>query len=132
MPYEALRPLTAMDVEHGNQPALLIPLANSSGHARISPEDYQAVLSQGFSPNWYLHGDTVTTHRQSTGHARVSRIMLGIAMPGHRATRVSHTNGDKTDLRRSNLITKTVNETKPRYGRDDRRPGAPADAGWRP
>lgn len=130
MPYEALRPLTAMDVEHGGQPLLLIPLANSSGHARISPEDYQTVLSHGYSPNWYIHGEAVTTHRHSSGHSRVSRIILGIAEPGHRSTRVSHANGDKTDLRRCNLTTKKVNEAKRRYGRDDRRPGAPADAGW--
>lgn len=132
MAHAALRPSTSTTDMTTGSPVLLIPLANSSRFARISPEDFLQLIEAGFSPNWYLHGDTVTTHRQSSGYARVSRILLGIAGPGHRATRVSHANGDKTDLRRSNLTTKRVNETKPRYGRDDRRPGAPADAGWRP
>lgn len=128
MPYEALRPHT-LDLDNG-QPLLRIPLANSSGHARISPEDYRQVIAQGYSPNWYMKLGQVTTYSPLSGHARVARIILGIAKPGHRSTRVSHANGDNTDLRRSNLTTKNVTEARPRYGRDDRRPNARSGAGW--
>lgn len=131
-PYEALRPpLTTTDPEDAS-PLLRVHLANTDRFALIAPADYHQVLSQGFSPNWYLHGGGyVTTYRAASGHLKVSRIILGVSQPGHRDVRVSHANGDLTDLRRRNLITNQVKETKPRYGRDDRRPNAPAGAGWR-
>jgi hypothetical protein len=131
MTYEALRPPAPTTDERDGSPLLLIPLANSDRFARISPSDYQKVLSAGFSPNWYLNLGYVTTYSAASGYAKVSRIILGIAGKGHRAIRVTHDNGDQTDLRRRNLVTNEVKETKPRYGRDDRRPQAPAGAGWR-
>ncbi|WP_038358585.1 hypothetical protein [Bosea sp. UNC402CLCol] len=132
MSLEALRPPITTTDPADTSPLLQVPLANSDKSALIAPEDYRRVLSAGFSPNWYLHcGGYVTTYRASTGYARVSRIILGIAEPGHRKIKVSHSNGDLTDLRRKNLVTNEVNETKPRYGRDDRRPNAPEGAGWR-
>lgn len=131
-PYEALRPPTTTTDPEDASPLLQVHLANTDRFALIAPADYQRVLSQGFSPNWYLHGGGyVTTYRAASGHLKVSRIILGVSQPGHRDVRVSHANGDLTDLRRRNLVTNQVNEAKPRYGRDDRRPQAPAGAGWR-
>lgn len=131
-PYEALRPLTTTTDPQDTSPLLQVPLANTDRFALIADADYQQVLAAGFSPNWYLHsGGYVTTYKAVCGHRKVSRIILGIAEPGHRKIRVSHLNGEPTDLRRRNLVTNEVKETKPRYGRDDRRPNAPKGAGWR-
>lgn len=131
MPYEALRPPdTTTDVRTG-QPFLRVPLANSDRFARISPQDHQRVLAAGFSPNWYLHLGYVTTYAKGRGHARVARVILGLTSPQDRSVRVSYVSGDHTDLRRLNLTIRKVSETKPRYGRDDRRPQARSGAGWR-
>jgi len=131
MKYEALRPPTPTTDPADCSPLLQVPLANSDSFALIAPEDYQRVRSAGFSLNWHLHHGYVTTYSGTARYAKVSRIILGIAGKGHRAIRVTHDNGDLTDLRRKNLVTNEVKETKPRYGRDDRRPQAPAGAGWR-
>lgn len=131
MKYEALRPPTPTTDPADSSPLLQVPLANSDSFALIAPDDYQRVRSAGFSLNWHLHHGYVTTYSATSGYAKVSRILLGIAGKGHRAIRVTHDNGDVTDLRRRNLVTNEVKETKPRYGRDDRRPQAPAGAGWR-
>ncbi len=131
MPYEALRPPDTTTDDRTGQPYLRVPLANSDKFARISLQDHQRVLAAGFSPNWYLHLGYVTTYAKRRGHARVARIILGLTSPQDRSVRVSYASGDHTDLRRLNLTTRRVSETKPRYGRDDRRPQARAGAGWR-
>lgn len=131
MQYEALRPPLPTTDPADTSALLQVPLANSDSFALIAPDDYQRVRSAGFSLNWHLHHGYVTTYSGTARYAKVSRIILGIARAGFRKVRVSHANGDLTDLRRKNLTTNEVKETKPRYGRDDRRPNAPAGAGWR-
>lgn len=131
MKYEALRPPIPTTDPADSSPLLQVPLANSDSFALIAPDDYHRVRSAGFSLNWHLHHGYVTTYSGTARYAKVSRIILGIAGKGHRAIRVTHDNGDLTDLRRRNLVTNEVKETKPRYGRDDRRPQAPVGAGWR-
>lgn len=131
MKYEALRPPIQTTDPADSSTLLQVPLANSDRFALIAPDDYHHVIAAGFSPNWHLHLGYVTAYSGASRYAKVSRIILGIAGKGHRATRVTHANGDLTDLRRRNLVTNEVKETKPRYGRDDRRPNAPAGSGWR-
>ena len=122
-------PLAATDPADAS-PLLLVPLANTDDHAKVAPEDYEAVIAAGFSPNWYLHHGRVLSFSRAEGYARVARIILGLAGKGRRGSRVSHVNGDATDLRRKNLTVREVAMTKARYGTDDRRPEAVAGAGW--
>jgi hypothetical protein len=131
MKYEALRPPIPTTDPADSSPLLQVPLANSDSFALIAPDDYRRVRAAGFSLNWHLHHGYVTTYSRTARYAKVSRIILGIARHGFRKVRVSHSNGDLTDLRRRNLVTNEVKETKARYGRDDRRPNAPKGAGWR-
>lgn len=107
------RPPTFTHDERG-QPIAIVPLAN--GHsARLDRCDWESLLQRGITGNW-------TFNEVGKGHAYVrakalgkklvmiAREILG-ARPGEI---VGYRNGDRTDLRRSNLLLSRGGRAKPR------------------
>lgn len=99
--------------EHG-QPIVLVPLA--TGHtARVDLADWEALLLRGVSPNWTRNTAVagfayVRARGPGRGLVMVAREIVG-ARPREI---VSHRNGDRTDLRRSNLKISTGGRAKAR------------------
>lgn len=105
-------PLFTTD-EHG-QPIAVITLADGRT-ARLDARDWEALLQRGVSPNWLLNsvGGGFAYVRAKTPGQRVvmvAREILG-ARPGEIA---GYRNGDRMDLRRSNLMLSRGGRAKPR------------------
>jgi len=91
---------------------VLVPLATGQT-ARVDPADWEALLLRGISPNW-------TRNTAGPGFAYVRArgpgrglVMIAREVVGARPREiVSHRNGDRLDLRRSNLKLSTGGRAK--------------------
>jgi hypothetical protein len=82
-----------------------VPLANG-GHATVDAEDYRRLMREGVSPCWTLNEAGPCRSYVRVPNAKVEGRLEVVArlltMPG-RGMIVKYSNGDRTNLRQSNL-----------------------------
>lgn len=74
--------------------------------ARIDQDDYNAIMEQGFSDQWWLHSNGRNRAYVRTtrfGEPGVTATVARLVASGRSGTRVRYFNCDPLDLRRSNL-----------------------------
>ena len=97
------RPITISEVHSFDVRDLVqVPLGRSGLEATVDYDDYQELLALGLSPNWCLTGGNVVT-RKDGNLLTVARIIVD-AQPGEI---VAYSDGDRTNLRRGNLVLKS-------------------------
>lgn len=97
--------------EHG-QPIAVITLANGTT-ARLDLIDWESLLQRGVSPNWTLNsvGGGFAYVRAKTPGQRA--VMIAREITGAQPRQIAgYRNGDRTDLRRSNLTLTTGGRAK--------------------
>ena len=94
-----------------NKQIVRLPLAGEGGNALINREDFDRLVDElGLSTNWTLNMGQVRAPLNSTkGHLiGVARALLGAGAKQY----VAYVNGDRTDLRRKNLMLKRGSRAK--------------------
>jgi hypothetical protein len=79
---------------------ILVPLANTTKHAKLFIEDWQQLLADGFSPNLCFNLGMVKISDWRRRTPRLSRILVK-AGPGYM---VRHRDGDPLNCRRDNIV----------------------------
>lgn len=78
---------------------VLVPLAATGKEATIEKSDYEFLVKLGVGQNWSLSGNGYVGAHFDSSRDYVARILMG-CRPDQR---LSYADGDKLNLRRSNL-----------------------------
>lgn len=86
----------------GNEHVVQVPLDHNEKPATIYEDDFKLLMDMGVSPRWSYNASTM-------GHVKVScnNKLLSIArilVDAGKGQKVQFLNGDRTDLRRDNLV----------------------------
>lgn len=85
----------------------LVPLGKEGKHGTFTCEkaDWDSYLFRGYSPNLTVNssGVVITTHRGSRAGRSNNVTFASLIMPARKGHRIHYRNGDRRDLRRSNL-----------------------------
>lgn len=85
--------------DNGNN-VVKVPLSNTNNYATISELDFNDLMDLGLSPEWKQGADGIVQARvPGRTNLSVARLITDAS-----TQRVSYLNGDKTDLRRGNLV----------------------------
>lgn len=77
-----------------------VPLSNSDRHATLDEQDFNQLLELGLSPSWKQGTDgLIQVSVPGRTNLPVARLITDASKQ-----RVRYLNGDKTDLRRDNLV----------------------------
>lgn len=98
-------PLTATRV-------VLVPLAKGKGYAKIDEEDLLRLISDGYSPRWFLNDNGSLTEYVCLFHGTNNKKVARLVMNPSKGHVVRYANGDRKDLRKSNLVLRTRLELK--------------------
>lgn len=94
--------LPLFTTDDGGQPIAIVPLANGRT-AMIDRGNWEALLCAGLTPHWTCN-DNGTGCAYVRAHGRDNTVTIARVITGAgRGRIVRHRNGDRTDLRRSNL-----------------------------
>ena len=87
--------------DHLGATVMMVPLAHDLGPARLDPEDFNRLMEDGWSSQWFLNENSVRVRDNAVrgSLANVARLITQ-ARPGWI---VRYANGRRLDLRRSNL-----------------------------
>jgi hypothetical protein len=111
-------PVPAIDPD--GRAVLYIPLANTSDHAKVLPEDHCRLTSEGVSPNWYMNCGSVRVADHRRNPQRIARLILGATGD----VRVGYRDRNPYNLRRDNLVARPFNRGKRQPQRPTARPFA--------
>ncbi|PAY10973.1 hypothetical protein CK489_02170 [Bradyrhizobium sp. UFLA03-84] len=87
------------DIDDDGNEIVNVPLSKSTSFATLYLEDYNELMALGVSSRWTLNQGIVSICVPKRSCLSVARIITDAA-----GERVAYANGDKTDLRRSNLV----------------------------
>lgn len=101
------KPIHTYDIDR--QPIVLIPLGGkcvSGQFAKLLEEDYNDLLSKGYSPNWCVNEDGSGRNQYVTLYCRITRTQTTISRliiePTKRQV-IRYYDGNSLNLRRDNL-----------------------------
>ena len=76
-----------------------VPLSNSDKQASLYEADFRELMDLGVSPKWHLYNNGICFHTPKNSNHSVARVVTDAFKE-----RVAYLDGDKTNLRRDNLV----------------------------